>query len=156
MPGVKDCPISGDKLALIVVSHGNGGSFINFRDAAETLADAGFIVVAINHPGDSGGDASRVADLSVFVERPTDIRRLIDFMLRASPAAPKIDPERIGFFGFSAGGYTGLVLAGANPDWAGPYAAGTGRLQRPLPAKKSSEKNSGCNLSRMTRGSRPP
>ena len=38
MPGVKDCPISGDKLPLIVVSHGNGGSFINFRDMAETLA----------------------------------------------------------------------------------------------------------------------
>jgi predicted dienelactone hydrolase len=120
MPCVKDCPINGDKLALIVVSHGNGGSFVNFPDTAETLADAGFIVVAINHPGDNSGDASRVADLSVFVERPTDIRRLIDFMLRASPAAPKINPERIGFFGFSAGGYTGLVLAGANPDWAGP------------------------------------
>jgi predicted dienelactone hydrolase len=119
MPGVKDCPISGDKVPLIVVSHGNGGSFINFRDMAETLAGAGFIVVAINHPGDNSADASRVADLSVFVERPTDIRRLLDFMLSASLAAPKIDPERIGFFGFSAGGYTGLVLAGANPDWAG-------------------------------------
>ena len=120
MPGVKDCSISGDKLPLIVVSHGNGGSFINFRDMAETLADAGFIVVAIDHPGDNSADASRVADLSVFVERPTDIGRLLDFMLNASPAAPKINPERIGFFGFSAGGYTGLVLAGANPDWAGP------------------------------------
>jgi predicted dienelactone hydrolase len=119
VPGVKDCPISGDKLPLVVVSHGNGGSFVNFPDTAETLADAGFIVVAINHPGDNSVDASRVADLSVFVERPTDIRRLIDFMLRASPASPKIDPEHIGFFGFSAGGYTGLVLIGANPDWAG-------------------------------------
>ena len=40
-------------------------------------------------------------------------------MLGASPTAPKIDPERIGFFGFSRGGYTGLVLIGANPDWSG-------------------------------------
>jgi predicted dienelactone hydrolase len=39
-------------------------------------------------------------------------------VLGASAAAPKIDPERIGFFGFSRGGYTGLVLIGANPDWA--------------------------------------
>src|SRR5262245_61641653 len=67
MPGVKDCPISGEKLALIVVSHGNGGSFVNFSNTAETLADAGFIVVAVNHPGDNSGDTSRVADLSVFV-----------------------------------------------------------------------------------------
>src|SRR4029077_11066561 len=58
------------------------------------------------------------ADPSVMIERPADIRRLIDFMLGASPAASNIDPERIGFFGFSAGAYTGLVLTGANPDWA--------------------------------------
>ena len=31
--------------------------------------------------------------------------------------APVIDPARIGFIGYSAGGYTGLVLAGARPDF---------------------------------------
>jgi predicted dienelactone hydrolase len=82
------------------------------------LAHAGFVVAAIHHPGDNYRDTSRAAGLSVFVERPTDIKRLIDFMLDASPAASNIDPEHIGFFGFSAGGYTGLVLIGANPDWA--------------------------------------
>jgi hypothetical protein len=61
---------------------------------------------------------SRSGDLSVMVDRPTDIKRLVDFMLGASPAASNIDPERIGFFGFSRGGYTGLVLIGANQDWA--------------------------------------
>jgi predicted dienelactone hydrolase len=82
------------------------------------LADAGFVVSAIDHPGDTVTDMSRSDDLSVFIERPADIRRLINFMLGASPAAHAIDPERIGFFGFSRGGYTGLVLIGANPDWA--------------------------------------
>ncbi|HVH81482.1 MAG TPA: hypothetical protein VM782_18925, partial [Stellaceae bacterium] len=85
---------------------------------AETLADAGFVVAAISHPGDTVRDMSRSGDLSVFIERPTDIKRLIDFMLGPSPAAAKIDAQRIGFFGFSRGGYTGLVLIGANPDWA--------------------------------------
>jgi predicted dienelactone hydrolase len=112
----KDCPISGDRLPLIVVSPGNDGFFLNFYDTSETLADAGFVVAAINHPGDTTFDMSHF--LSAFVERPIDIRRLIDFMLGASPAASKIDPERIGSFGFSLGGYTGLVLIGANPDWA--------------------------------------
>jgi predicted dienelactone hydrolase len=37
--------------------------------------------------------------------------------LAHQPPRLKIDPERIGFFGFSRGGYTGLVLIGANPDW---------------------------------------
>ncbi len=114
----KDCPISGDKLPLVVVSHGKGSHCVLHHDTAETLADSGFIVAAINHPGDTVFDMSRSADLSVMVERPTDIKRLIDFMLGASPAASNIDPERIGFFGFSRGGYTGLVLIGGNPDWA--------------------------------------
>jgi predicted dienelactone hydrolase len=118
VPGVKDCPISGEKLPLVVVSHGAGGNFVGHHDMAETLADAGFIVAAINHPGHTTSDMSRSGDLSVFIERPTDIKRLIDFMLGASAAAPNIDPEHIGFFGFSAGGYTGLVLIGADPDWA--------------------------------------
>jgi predicted dienelactone hydrolase len=60
--------------------------------------------------------------LSVFIERPADIKRLIDFMLAASAAAANIDPARIGFFGFSRGGYTGLVLIGANPDWSNAIA----------------------------------
>jgi predicted dienelactone hydrolase len=105
----KNCPISGDKLPLIVVSHGRVGSFLNLYDVAETLADAGFVVAAVNHPGDTSSDRSRSDDLSAFIERPTDIRRLLSHMLGASAAAPKIDPERIGFLGFSRGGYTGLV-----------------------------------------------
>jgi predicted dienelactone hydrolase len=123
VPGVKDCPVAGDKLPLVVISHGRRGSFVGHHDIAETLADAGFVVTAINHPGDTSSDTSRSDDLSVFIERPSDIKRLIDFMIGASPAAANIDPGRIGFFGFSRGGYTGLVLVGANPDWALATAA---------------------------------
>jgi predicted dienelactone hydrolase len=118
----KDCPLLGDGLPLIVVSHGRGGSFVGHHDTNEVLADAGYIVAAISHPGDSSYDRSRSDDLSVYVERPQDIRRLIDFMLGVSPFSAAIDPERIGFFGFSRGGYTGLVLTGANPDWANATA----------------------------------
>jgi predicted dienelactone hydrolase len=117
LPGVKDCPIDGEKLPLVVISHGRGGSLIGHHDIAETLADAGFVAAAINHSGDTASDMSRSGDLSVFIERPTDIKRLIDFMIDAWPAASRIDRSRIGFFGFSRGGYTGLVLVGANPDW---------------------------------------
>jgi len=113
----KDCPIAGDKLPLVVISHGRGGTFLGHLDTAEILADAGFIVVAINHPGDSAMDKSRIDDLSVLVERPTDIKRVIDFMLGPWQDARKIDSGRIGMFGFSRGGYTGLVAIGANPHF---------------------------------------
>ena len=121
LPGVKDCPISGEKLPLVVISHGRGGDFVGHHDTAEALADAGFVVAAISHPGDTVRDKSRFFDLSVYIERPTDIKRLIDYMLTASPAAANIDQQRIGLFGFSRGGYTGLVVIGANPDW--PYTS---------------------------------
>ena len=123
LPGVKDCPLSGEKLPLIVVSHGRRGIFVGHHDTDEVLADAGFIVAAINHPGDTVSDLSRTDDLSVYIERPNDIRRLIDFMIASSALASSIDRERIGFFGFSRGGYTGLVLIGANPDWASATAS---------------------------------
>ena len=116
--GAKDCPVEGDKLPLVVVSHGKGGHFASHHDTIATLADAGFIVAAINHPGDTYFDMSRSGDLSAFVDRPTDVKRLIDFMISLSPAARRIDRQRIGFYGFSRGGYTGLVLIGGNPDWA--------------------------------------
>jgi predicted dienelactone hydrolase len=117
LPAVKDCPIAGEKLPLVVISHGRGGSFIGHHDTAETLADAGFVVAAINHPGDTTEDASRTGDLSVYLERPADMKRLVDYMLGAWPHAATIDPARIGLFGFSRGGYTGLVAIGANPDF---------------------------------------
>lgn len=115
--GRRDCPTIGERLPLVVISHGHGGSLLGHHDLAEVLADAGFVVAAINHPGDTFSDMSRAADLSELLERPTDIKRLIDYMLNGAPDASKIDPESIGFFGFSRGGYTGLVLAGGNPDF---------------------------------------
>ena len=42
--------------------------------------------------------------------------RVIDYLL----TRPDIDPQRIGFFGWSRGGYTGLVLAGAVPSFRYP------------------------------------
>jgi predicted dienelactone hydrolase len=117
LPATANCPIVGDKLPLVVISHGYGGNFLGHRDTAATLADAGFVVVAINHPIDSGrGDMSRADTLAVLVERPADIKRTIDFMLGAWGDHTRIDPGKVGFFGFSRGGYTGLVVAGGNPD----------------------------------------
>jgi predicted dienelactone hydrolase len=117
VPAVRDCPIAGERLPLIVISHGHGGTYLGHHDTAEVLADAGFVVVALNHPGDTASEMSRAGNLSVLIERPADVKRLTDYMLGPAPDAAKLDPRRIGFFGFSRGGYTGLVIAGANPDF---------------------------------------
>jgi predicted dienelactone hydrolase len=118
IPGVRDCPITTAQLPLIVVSHGYGGSFLGHHDTAEALANAGFVVAAINHSGDNyrlrGGSNDSITALAT---RTTDIRRLIDYMLQQWPSRDRIAVGQVGFFGFSRGGYTGLVLAGAHPDF---------------------------------------
>ncbi|WP_420212216.1 alpha/beta hydrolase family protein [Burkholderia aenigmatica] len=123
LKGQRNCPTVGDKLPLVVISHGHAGTYFGHHDLAETLADAGYVVAAINHPGDTHTDMSHAADLRELVERPEDIKRLVDYMLANGPDAAHIDPARIGFFGFSRGGYTGLVLAGANPDFVHAHVA---------------------------------
>lgn len=117
LTGAKDCPLIPGKLPLIVISHGRTGWFGGHHDTAAAMADAGFVVAAINHPGDNAYDTSRLDSLSVLAERPADIKRLIDFMLDAWPEASHIDARRIGLYGFSMGGYTGLVVIGGNPDF---------------------------------------
>ncbi|MFK4499139.1 putative dienelactone hydrolase [Bradyrhizobium japonicum] len=117
LPGVKDCPVAGSRLPLIVVSHGRRGSFLGHVDTATALADAGFVVAAINHPGDTASDSSRTDEFSVLVERPADMKRLTDFMLGAWKEAAVLDPKQVGLFGFSRGAYTGLVVIGGNPDF---------------------------------------
>lgn len=115
--GVKDCPVTGTKLPLVIVSHGRGGWFGLHHDVEEALADAGFVVAAINHPGDTANDSSKREALSTWASRPEDMVRLLDFMLNDWKDSAAINPARIGFFGFSKGGYTGLVLVGAKPDF---------------------------------------
>jgi len=112
----KDAPLQGDHLSLVVISHGTGGSALGHRDTAAALADAGFVVAAINHPGDTAADLSQQMHLAPFFSRPRDMTRLISWMTRAWPGAAHINDQAIGLFGFSRGGYTGLVSIGAVPD----------------------------------------
>jgi predicted dienelactone hydrolase len=120
--GVKGCVPTRMGLPLILISHGMFGNSFDHHDTAEFLADAGFAVVSLNHTLDSASSIkNRSADnISSFLVRPVDVRRVIDFLLSNSQQAVVIDPQRIGFFGFSRGGYTGMVLAGAVPNFHAP------------------------------------
>lgn len=113
-----DCPLEGPPAPLIVISHGSGGNHLSHADTAIALAEAGNIVVSFNHPGDTTGDTGRRIFLSSLTNRPRAVSRVIDHVLEVWPQRAHIDPGRIGFFGFSRGGFTGLVLAGAVPDFA--------------------------------------
>ena len=98
---------------LVVISHGNGGSFGSHIDTAIALARAGYVVAALTHSGDNYRDQSRAVDMA---NRPRQLKLLTDYMLADWVQHAAVDPARIGAFGFSSGGFTVLVDAGAEPD----------------------------------------
>src|ERR1700730_9066400 len=109
-----DAAVAGRGLPLIVMSHGSGGSFEGHYDTALALAEAGFVVAAVTHTGDNYRDHSGFAQIEK--NRPRHIKALVDYMLASWPHRDLIDPARIGMFGFSAGGFTALVMIGGEPD----------------------------------------
>jgi predicted dienelactone hydrolase len=109
-----DAPVKGDRLPLVVISHGHGGSYAGHLDTAIALAKAGFVAAALTHNGDSWHDSSQA--VAVW-ERPRQLKVLVDYMLGDWRDRRHIAPDRIGAFGFSAGGFTVLAAAGAEPDF---------------------------------------
>ena len=100
---------------LVVISHGNGGSRLGHHGLATYLASHGFIVATLNHPRDDFEDTSGVGHIEVLAGRPVQVKSAISTLLADPRWKPLIDPTRIGVAGFSAGGYTGLMVAGAQP-----------------------------------------
>jgi len=109
-------PLSGDRLPLVLISHGVGGSLASHYDTALALAQAGFVVAALTHTGDNSQDQSYVGNRLDLIDRPRQISRVLDFMLGAWPGRSRLDPTRVGIFGFSLGGFTALVTIGGIPD----------------------------------------
>ena len=103
---------------LILVSHGTGGNNLTHQELAAALARSGYIVAALTHPGDNFRDRSMVGTPQYLSERPRQVSRVIDALLADTTWKPRIDAARIGFLGHSAGGLTGLALAGATPSIA--------------------------------------
>ncbi len=110
--------LASGRLPLIVLSHGTGGTFAAHIDTAVALADAGYVVAAISHPADNADDTSGFGTPAQLVDRVHDLSRLIDHMTSSWRGAGQVDQERIGAFGFSAGGYTVLTAMGGRPDYA--------------------------------------
>ncbi|MEO8309730.1 MAG: dienelactone hydrolase [Caldimonas sp.] len=108
--------------ALILLSHGIGGSELGHSVLAQALARDGYLVAALRHPGDNWQDRSLIEKTPerYFDERPRQASRVIDAIL-ADPAwkdriASDSRGPRVGALGHSAGGYTVLALVGARPD----------------------------------------
>lgn len=110
---------------LLLLSHGTGGSELGHSTLAQALAQSGYLVAALRHPGDNwqntalrdGPGAARY-----FVQRPLQVSQVIDALLQDPLWKDRIARDsrgpRVGALGHSAGGYTVLALAGGVPQWS--------------------------------------
>jgi predicted dienelactone hydrolase len=112
----RNAPVAPGRHPFILVSHGSGGSEFGHADLAEALARNGYVVAAPRHLGDSYDQPDGRGTDAQLVGRPRQAVATLDAVLADTRLADAIDAARIGMAGFSAGGYTTLVLAGAKPD----------------------------------------
>ncbi|ATB30911.1 alpha/beta hydrolase family protein [Melittangium boletus] len=111
-----DAPVEGERLPLVVISHGTGGSPWTYRGMAAHLARAGFVVALLEHPGNSRSD-NRLAGTAANLEnRPRHVRLVLDAVAANEHLGKWLSPEGVGVIGHSLGGYTALAVAGGRPS----------------------------------------
>jgi len=100
---------------LLVVSHGMYGNTYNQAWLGSALARRGYVVAMVNHPGTSTWlrDPDHTRQLW---DRPVDLSRLISYLTRTPPFQNRIDEKQVHAAGHSLGGFTVLLLAGAQFD----------------------------------------
>ncbi len=105
-----------DKFPLVLLSHGSGGSALQMAWLGTALARAGYIAVAVDHPGNNANAKLTPEGMALWWERATDLSDVLTGMLADESFAPHIDASRLAAAGFSLGGYTVMELAGARTD----------------------------------------
>jgi predicted dienelactone hydrolase len=113
-----DAPVAIGRFPLLMLSHGNTGTPLALHDVITSIAERGFVVVAVVHPGDNYLDQSRLGTLSNLYGRPLQISAAITAALNEPMLSPFVNAAQVGVIGYSAGGETALILSGAQPDLA--------------------------------------
>lgn len=111
---------------IVVISHGLGSGRSDFVYLAEHLASYGFAVAVPEHIGSNAQRLQSLLDGSLqkrdvspveFIDRPLDVKYLLDELERLSQSDPtlkgQLNLQQVGMMGHSLGGYTTLALAGA-------------------------------------------
>ena len=102
---------------MILLSHGFGGSARIMGWFGTALARHGYVVIAVDHPGNNGRDPMTIGGAVLSWERPGDLATALDKVKSDPSLGPHLDLNQLGAAGFSAGGFTTLVEAGARVDF---------------------------------------
>ena len=154
-----ECPANASRLCLadaavtgkvLVFSHGSMGSADNYSWLGEGLAAAGFIVVGVNHYGESRiyGESTQDPRSTAFTwHRAQDISALLTRLAGEKLFQRDVDWSNVVALGHSEGGQTAALLAGARFD-----------LRRIAPYCESADAKAdlGCNYSRNSANAPEP
>jgi predicted dienelactone hydrolase len=122
--GLRDAKPRRGRFPLIVFSHGTCGPPSESSYLTIALAEAGFVVAAPSHPGNTRNEVPGCILQSTFIDsalnRQPDVSFAIDSMLAESARgdsrfARRIDGETIGVAGLSFGGFTALLTSLLDP-----------------------------------------
>jgi len=106
----------GARHPVVLLSHGFGGVGAQMAWLGTALARAGFVGVAVDHPGTNGRDGVTPAGAYAPWERAGDLKAALDAVLADAQLGPHLDAARVGVAGFSMGGFTGALMVGARAD----------------------------------------
>jgi predicted dienelactone hydrolase len=110
-----DAPLAQGRFPLVMISHGGGGWHVLYRSISTHLAQHGYIVGLVEHPGDNRNDNSKADTHDNLVNRPRHVRLAIDAVCADGAFGIAVLPDRIAMIGHSLGGYTALAVAGGVP-----------------------------------------
>ncbi|HEY6259841.1 MAG TPA: hypothetical protein VIY51_29035 [Xanthobacteraceae bacterium] len=106
----------GRRRPVILLSHGFGGTAGVMGWFGIAMAEAGYIVISVDHPGNNGVDQMTAPGAILWWERAEDLKHALEAVSHDQILGPHLDLARVGAAGFSAGGFTALVLGGARAD----------------------------------------
>jgi len=112
----REAPLAPGRWPVLLLSHGNGGSARMMGWFGTAMARAGYLVIAVDHPGNNGMDPMTLAGSTLSWERATDLAAALAEARRDPVLSSHMDLRRLVVAGFSAGGFTALLAAGARAN----------------------------------------
>lgn len=114
---------SGAPYPLVAFSHGYAGIRYQSPFLTEYLAQHGYVVVAVDHVGNTFLDVGDRSELEVLMDRPSDVVASVDEVFARNLDDPQlkglVEGGRYGMTGHSFGAFTTLAVAGGQVDLDG-------------------------------------
>ena len=111
-----DAPPAPGRFPVVLLSHGFGGTARMMAWFGTALARAGYVVIAVDHPGSNGRSPITANGAAWWWERAEDLKAAWAAVQKDPVLAAHVDGRRLGVAGFSAGGFAALLAGGARVD----------------------------------------